>query len=120
MNAINPKTDSVRSTPWRAGIFVGCLLAVATSMAHAATLNDSAPSLAVKYGDLNLSTEEGSHALYSRIASAARQLCDQSASRDLATFAANRQCESQAIARAVSDVHSPRLAAVYAMRAKRG
>jgi len=120
MTAINPKSESARRTLARATTLVGCLLAVASSMTHAATATGDVPSVVVKYGDLNLSTKEGTHSLYGRITSAARQVCERPDLRDLATFAASRQCESAAIARAVSDVHSPRLAAVYAMRTKRG
>jgi UrcA family protein len=120
MTAIHRKSNSLRRTHARAVMLVGCVLAAAASLAQAAAPADDVPSVTVHFADLNVSTEEGSTRLYSRIATAARAVCERSDSRDPATFAARRACESAAIARAVSDVHSPRLAAVYAMRIKHG
>ena len=120
MTAINRKSDSLRRTRARAVMLVGCVLAAAASLTQAAAPAGDVPSITVKFADLNLSTEEGTNRLYSRITTAARAVCERGDSRDLATFAARRACESAAIARAVSDVHSPRLAAVYATRIKHG
>jgi UrcA family protein len=120
MIAIYRKSDSLRRTRARAVMLVGFVLAAAASLTQAAAPADDVPSITVKFADLNLSTEEGTNRLYSRITSAARAVCERGDPRDLATFAARRACESAAIARAVSDVHSPRLAATYAARIKHG
>jgi UrcA family protein len=120
MSAINRKSESVRRTRAHAVMFVGCILAAAANLTQAAAPAADVPSVTVNYADLNLSTDEGTNRLYSRIASAARAVCEREGSRDLATFAASRACESAALARAVSDVHSPRLAAAYATRIKHG
>jgi UrcA family protein len=120
MTAINRENESMRRTRARAVMFVGCILAAAASLTQAATPASEVPSVTVKYADLNLSTDEGTNRLYSRITSAARAVCEREGSRDLATFAASRACESAAIARAVSEVHSARLAAAYATRIKHG
>jgi UrcA family protein len=118
MTAINPKSESVLRP--RAAMFVGCLLMTAASLAQAAAPAGDSVSLTVRYADLNMATEEGANQLYSRISKAARAVCERDDLRDLSTFAASKACESAAIARAVTDVHSPRLAATYAARIQRG
>ena len=92
---------------------------LAPVLAHAAT-GDAAPTVTVRYADLNLGTDAGSAALYARLVSAARKVCAASDIRDLGAMAAARACEQQAIANAVRDVHSPKLAAVYDARARHG
>jgi UrcA family protein len=86
--------------------------------AHAA--NVDSPALTVRYSDLDLSTEQGSLALYGRIVAAARQVCTVEGIVDLRAVAAMKDCREQAIARAVRDVNSPKLAAVYAERLRHG
>lgn len=75
----------------------------------------AAASVKVAYGDLDVATEQGSSALYARIVSAARQVCGgrQLDIRDLNAVALEQACERQAVANAVQDVHSQKLAAVY-------
>jgi UrcA family protein len=77
---------------------------------------DAAPSIGVFYGDLNLATAQGAGMLHARVAAAARQVCtvDGGDIRNLAAYAAERSCEAQAIANAVRDVHSARVAASFA------
>jgi UrcA family protein len=98
----------------------GYLAAGAVSVAQADTPQDSVPQVAVAYGDLDLSTEAGGSELYRRIVIAAKKVCPQEDTRQLAEFAAARACQAQAIARAVSHVDSSQLAAVYAARARHG
>jgi UrcA family protein len=52
--------------------------------------------------------------------SAAHRVCGVSDSRNLAEFAAARACERQAIAHAVRDVNSPRLAATHSAHQRQG
>jgi UrcA family protein len=106
-------------------VCVAALLTFATAAAiggeacggHAAAASD-APSIAVRYGDLNLATADGNRALLHRIVAAASKVC-------LATpapgsrIARNRSCMEEAIARAVSDTRSPQLAELQAARASR-
>ncbi|MGH8306374.1 MAG: UrcA family protein, partial [Steroidobacteraceae bacterium] len=80
----------------------------------------AAPSVKVPYGDLNLSTEQGSLALYARIESAAKVVCRPVDIRDLGAMAAAQTCRTLALANAVRDVKSPKLAALYAARARHG
>lgn len=91
-----------------------CLIA---GTAHAGSPAGAA-TLTVAYGDLNLSSEQGANALYARVVSAARQVCGANGLdiRDLQTYAAERACESQAIAKAVHDVRAPQVAAIFAAR----
>ena len=98
----------------------GCLLAGALSVAQAGPKSDSVPAVAVAYGDLDLSSEAGSAELYRRIVVAAHRVCPVDDLRQLSAFSAARACQAAAIARAVSGVDSPQLAAVYAARVKHG
>jgi len=118
MIAFNLQRENMRQARARTVMLASCILVVGSSMTHAAPAARDVPSVAVQYGDLNLATEEGAHRLYGRIATAAHKVCERQNSRDLQTFAATKTCESAAIARAVNDVHSPGLAATYAMRIK--
>jgi UrcA family protein len=90
-----------------------CFIVGASAMAYAAAPADASPSVRVNYHDLNLATEQGTQTLYRRIVSAAHTVCAFSDIRNLAEFAAARACERQAIAHAVRDVNSPRLAATH-------
>lgn len=120
MSAINLMNEAKQSMRMRALAVVGCVLGIGSSVVHAAPATSSVPSIAVKYSDLDLATDAGAHALYSRIATAARAVCPDANIRDLSAFANNRECQSEAIARAVRDVRSPRLAAVYNARTNHG
>jgi UrcA family protein len=104
---------TVACTVLAAGAAIG-----AVGSAHANTAD--APALTVRYGDLNLSTEEGSLVLYGRIVAAARQVCVIDDIRDLRAFHVAKACREEAIARAVRDVNSPMLASVYAARLRHG
>jgi UrcA family protein len=119
MSAINLKSESMRVTHIRASLLVACVLAIGSSMANAAPALD-VPSVTVKYSDLNLATDDGAHQLYKRISAAARVVCPDVDLRDLGAFASSKTCQSEAIARAVRDVRSPRLAAVYDARTHHG
>ena len=80
-----------------------------------ATIPDAdVPSVVVRYGDLNLASEQGARALYQRIAWAAKQVCPERESRDLESLSRSRTCQKDAIERAVQSVHSDSLAAIYA------
>src|SRR5579862_9346448 len=83
-------------------ITAGAITAVGTavwpSSAHAGTFSDAAPQVTVPYGDLNLTTDAGTIALYRRIAAAAREVCPDKYSRDLSVVAASHACRAEAIA----------------------
>jgi len=88
--------------------------------AFAAAQTDNVPTLTVRYSDLNLASSEGVDALYRRIANAASKVCPDTGIRDLTSLAAARQCQVEAIARAVQQVNNPKLAVVYAARISHG
>lgn len=97
-----------------------CLLTGSLGVAQAASPTDSAPTVVVSYRDLDLSTVTGVQTLYKRISVAARQVCPFEGSKELARIALANSCRRAAIEHAVSDIHSPQLAALHAERAKRG
>ena len=94
-----------------------CMAFGLAAVAHSATPDD-APAIKVFYGDLNLASAQGVSTLQARVAAAARQVCgiDHADIRDLQAYAAQRSCEAQAIANAVRDVHSAKVAAAVAAR----
>ncbi|MBS0366673.1 MAG: UrcA family protein [Proteobacteria bacterium] len=66
----------------------------------------------VGYSDLNLSTEQGNHALFQRLTLAASNVCPVEDIRDLVAMQDARACRSNALKQAVSDLHNERLAAI--------
>lgn len=97
-------------------VLAACAAIGAVGSAQAA----DAPTAKVRYSDLNLSTQEGSQALYARIVAAAHHVCAVDDIRDLRAYAASVDCRERAIAQAVRDVNSPMLASVYAERLRHG
>ena len=93
---------------------------VASVASFAATSSVDAPSVSVRYDDLNLSTTDGVNSLYHRISSAARAVCPDAYSRELSLRAAARRCEADAVARAVSEVNNSHLAMVHAAHVSHG
>ena len=120
MSAINLTNLSSLPTRLRALLLVGCALGLGSSMAHAATATDDVPSATVRYSETDLSSDEGARNLYLRIARAAQAVCPNADPRDLGALALSKSCQSEAIARAVRDARSPRLAAVSGMRTNNG
>jgi UrcA family protein len=98
----------------------GCMVAAGASSAGAATAPTDAPSVVVRYADLDITTRQGARALYRRIAVAAQHVCPDADIRDLDRSSQIRACQQQAIARAVQAVSSPLLAALYEENAKHG
>jgi UrcA family protein len=92
-----------------------CLITALAGAAYAASPDTASASVRVSYGDLNLTSEQGSKELYARIVSAAREVCGASQVdiRDLSSLESERACERRAVATAVDQVHSPKLAAIY-------
>jgi UrcA family protein len=116
-----PKFNKVR----RAAIALAALsagLGGLTGVASAGVPDESVRTITVSYGDLNLSSDQGSKALYGRIVSAARAVCgaDEVNVRDLHALALEQACETRAIARAVHQVNVPTLAALYSAHLTRG
>jgi len=95
-------------------IVVGSLSAVAAVTAQP----DDPPSRKVYFGDLDLTRSSGIETLYSRISAAAREVCKTYDGWEPKLFAHSYQCRHQALARAVSDIHSVTLTNYYLAKAK--
>jgi len=99
----------------------GAVLASAAGVAVAdTTAEDAAPALAVKYKNSDLTSAEGSRALYKRITTAASEVCAVTNHQDIAGFTKYQACKRAAIERAVNELHSPQLAAVHSDHAHKG
>jgi UrcA family protein len=89
-------------------------LGVATVQAEPQTDITGALVVHVRYDDLNLASPDGAKTLYRRIRAAAKEVCPQGGPQeDLTRYAISQTCQSQAIERAVHEVHDPRLAALH-------
>jgi UrcA family protein len=86
--------------------------------ALAAALDASLPSRVVAFGDLDLNRDSGVATLYSRIRSAATEVCDPLDALGVKLSRARFDCRENAIARAVADVNSPALTAYYVGKTK--
>ncbi len=71
------------------------------------------PSVTVSYADLNLNTPAGVEALYARLRTASRSVCEVGQRRALADVMASRSCYRQVLATAVSSANVPTLTARY-------
>src|ERR1700742_4800332 len=107
-------TQTSRQKLYRQTLVLAAAVAAAAvaSMASAATpaakveySSDRVPSIVVRYDDLNLSTEQGSRQLYTRIKSAAQKVCPVALSRNLSSISSSERCQSEAIDRAVAVVN---------------
>jgi UrcA family protein len=74
------------------------------------------PVVVVKYADLDINTPRDAEKLIERIEHAAVQLCPQVDFMEIERYAASLRCRNDVVARAVSSINSPQLAAVYASR----
>ena len=92
----------------------GALALSCTAVSIAADHSD-VPQAVVKFGDLNPSNPQGAAKLYSRIATAAYEVCKSFDinSRDLGSRARLTACLHKAIADAVTKVGQPELLAIY-------
>jgi len=118
MNALIAKV----TRPYTLACMAAALAVSATAFAGAPISSplDAVPSVTVRYDDLNLTSDSGTAMLYKRIANAARQVCPDEFSRDMMIVTASRACQAQAIARAVQDVNSPKLALVHEAHVRHG
>ena len=89
------------------------LLAVATAVAFAgvagAATRVDAPSIVVKYDDLNLASKAGIAKLHARIHGAARYVCTPLDSRVLGLREAYDRCVTDAVAQAVDTIGNSNL-----------
>jgi UrcA family protein len=95
-------------------IVVGSLSAVAAVTAQP----DDPPSRRVYFGDLDLTRSTGVETLYTRISSAAREVCRTNDSWEPKLFAHSYECKHGALARAVSDINLSTLTNYYLAKTK--
>ena len=115
-------TASIRTLPSQfAARAAAAVLALGLTIAFAPVARADAdaaadvPKLEVSYTDLDIATEQGARALYRRISTAARQVCPRGEGSIVPKLNdISRTCIRDAIARAVREVNSPRLAEVEA------
>jgi UrcA family protein len=74
----------------------------------------------VRFGDLNLSSDEGIRALYKRLRNAARKVCSQANDSVHLEQRSLRACQDKAIADAVDKVNRPALTAMHRAANPRG
>jgi UrcA family protein len=95
--------------------FIG-LVPWAASAAQGTSSQFEGPAVVVNYADLDITTPRGAEQLYGRIEQAAVQLCPQVDFLEIQRYAAAVRCRNDVVARAVSRINSPQLAAVFASR----
>jgi UrcA family protein len=78
------------------------------------------PSVTVRYADLNLNTSAGLDALYARLRSAARGVCNVGEGRALVDAMAAKSCYRQTLDTAVDNMKSPPLSALHRAETARG
>ena len=100
-----------------AGAFAALTVATAS---FAAAPSVAPPTVSVRFDDLNLTTTAGVNSLYRRISAAARQVCPDVYSRDLAVVAAGERCQASAVSQAVRELNNPQLALVHAAHVSHG
>lgn len=71
------------------------------------------PSVIVRYRPADLARDEGVQALYSRLKTAARRVCDLGEHRELVQRAAFQRCTDKALGDAVATLGNPRVAALH-------
>ena len=91
----------------------GLLAGPVSALAATADRLDSLPSRKVKYGDLDLNRDAGVVALFSRIKTAAREVCQPVDVVFLNLVRQQYNCSQDAIARAVADVNAPLLTSYF-------
>jgi UrcA family protein len=101
-------------------ILCGIVGAGAMGAVSAATTDDDVPALTVRYNPETLATDSGARTLYRRLVSAAEAVCPATSAGRPFVSEVVKQCRDAAVARAVHQINSPRLAAVYETRVKRG
>jgi UrcA family protein len=82
----------------------------------AVTRVDEAPSVTVRYYDLNLNSPEGVASLYGRIHAAALDVCKQAEGAQLVNrvfWSEWNECVAHAVSNAVKDVHNEKLSTYY-------
>jgi UrcA family protein len=89
------------------------LICSLNGVAGAGEANAEPPKRVVKFADLDLTRTTGAAALYARLRSAARLVCEPTGERSLQSIVLMRRCVEQSIERAVAAVNAPALTDYY-------
>ena len=91
-------------------------LLLAAGSAGAADRTATSADIAVKYSDVELNSEADAEALYKKLRSAARAVCDDNAGGHRTLEVRNRaeRCTNQVLADAVRRINQPMLTALHA------
>jgi len=116
---ITPHVRVSRSKVALMMLVCGALGAGYAGAVSAATPDDEL-SVTVHFKPQNLNTEDGARALYRRLVNAAVEVCPADSSSPHWISDAVRQCREQSVARAVRQINSPKLVAVYTANSKNG
>jgi UrcA family protein len=100
--------------PFRAVLITA---ATASGIAFAAPVFAGDPtepqSVVVKYGDIDLTSERGAKALYTRLRAASRRVCSSLEGRDLRMHELWKACYDRALTKAVVDLNVDSLTALH-------
>lgn len=109
------QSKPVRLVSLAVALGLGTLVATASQAAD--TLNQQTSSVAVHYGDLNLSKAKDVDTLYIRLSNSAKEVCgDDTNNTELWKLDGIARCEQQAVESAVAKVDRPMLTALYDSR----
>lgn len=92
---------------------IAALLGLVSAIATAGAATNDVPQRTVHFADLNLTSPSGVVALYQRIRTAARAVCEPLVFSDLQWQAQGQRCTHEAIQRAVYEVNAPLLTGYY-------
>lgn len=93
-------------------LLAACGLGAASLGAAAATPESDVLSLTVRYGDLDLATDQGARVLYRRLTGAANLVCPTANHADLGSSMRAARCRATAIDAAVKKINNAHLAEI--------
>src|ERR1700759_4343799 len=104
---------ATKSTQFRRVLTATLFAAFVSGSALCSAADGDSLKTTVKYGDLNVAGAQGASTLYSRIRSAAQEVCHPLDRRDMASQKLFAACVNDTIARTVNKVGQASLFAVY-------
>jgi len=93
-------------------VFVATLAVASTHPAVAGT-HDEPRSVTVRYGDLDLSRDDGARVMYRRLKSAVRRVCDVGQSLEPARKVVAQRCAEKSLGEAVAKIDNANVTALY-------
>lgn len=112
--SIQISSSSARRPSGLAGLVALSLFAVSV---HAGDKGDGVHKK-VQFADLNLDKSSDAARLYERLGNAAEAVCASYEGRDLLTRKMQRECESEALSNAVSELNNPPITALHGAAAR--